>query len=326
MKEPRLAVIVATKNRSEPLEKYALASLNRSALQEFICVVWDASDDSATKKIVEAGQGAWVYCKAPRSGLAAQRNDATAFVLQNYPSVRFVLFIDDDSELAPDALGGALETFKNEQVWGVNIPHASVAAPASPLKNGRRIVTSYLHNRSGGEAPFGVEVEWLSGCGMGFRVEVFSELGLCFPEAFQRFGGYALGEDVAFSFFLKKKLGKKLFNACHGTLYHHVFGGARLNVANMAASKWYNFHLLFEAVYDDVKGARLLWLKFKFKLFMFAAALKLLVRSRSLNFVSLVRGIAEARKALREFYKTQSIKNLMLRKTAENMPTEEENK
>ena len=104
---------------------------------------------------------------------------------------------------------------------------------------------------------------------------------------------------------------KKMINSVQGTLCHHAAGSARLNVMNMAASKWHNFHLLFDAIYDDVAGARLLWLKIQFKLFMCAAALKLLIRARSFDIVSVLKGIKAARVALREFYETQDIKLLM---------------
>ena len=320
-----LAVIIATKNRSEAIERYALASLERSTFRDFACVVWDASDDERTRKVVE--DGAWTfplrYFKAPRSGLTSQRNDAVDHVLEHIPSARHVLFIDDDSELSEDALEGVLRTFGDEEVWGVNVPHAPILEgdgnegkeirKETRASSGSRIMTSYLHNRGTCPEPNGIDVDWLSGCGMAFRREVFGELGLRFPEVFQRFGGYALGEDLALSFYLHKKKGRKLKNAVSGTLRHYAAGGARLNVANMAASKWYNFHLLFDCLYDDVRGPRLLWLKVKFKLFMFAAALKLLFRARSLDLLSLFRGIGSARAALREFHAKRSVKTLIRR-------------
>ena len=101
-----LAVIVATKNRSEAIERYALASLERSAFRDFVCVVWDASDDERTRKVAE--DGSWTfplrYFKAPRFGLTSQRNDVVDHVLEHVPSVRHVLFIDDDCELSWDTV------------------------------------------------------------------------------------------------------------------------------------------------------------------------------------------------------------------------------
>ena len=322
-----LAVIIATKNRSDAIERYAFASLERSVFRDFVCVVWDASDDERTRAVAESAGWSFPlrYFKAPRAGLTSQRNDAAGYVLKHIPSVRYVLFIDDDSELSCEALEGVLRSFEDDLVWGVNVPQAPLLEKREGARKGvgrgrlsraalrSRVVTSYLHNKGACPEAHGIGAQWLSGCGMAFRREVFEELGLCFPEAFQRFGGYALGEDVALSFYLHKKKGKRLVNAVSGTLRHHASGGARLNVANMAASKWYNFHLLFECLYDDVRGPGLLWLKVKFKLFMLAAALKLLIRARSVDAASLFRGIGFARAALREFHAERRIETLFFR-------------
>ena len=319
-----LAVIIATKNRSEAIERYALASLERSAFRDFVCVVWDASDDERTRKVAE--DGSWTfplrYFKAPRSGLTSQRNDAVDHVLEHVPSVRHVLFIDDDCELSWDALREILITFEKTNASVVNLPMLPHAGQrrcglSSWIKRrwGRRRhgATEFLYNYGFDEEKPGGDADWASGGGMALDVDVFRTLRCFFPEDFQRFGGYALGEDFAFSFFLHKKMGMRIINSLGGHFFHYPAGGARLNVANMAASKWYNFHLLFECLYDDVRGPRLLWLKIKFKLFMFAAALKLLFRARSLDLLSLFRGIGSARAALREFHAERSIKTLFRR-------------
>lgn len=175
----------------------------------------------------------------------------------------------------------------------------------------RHGATAFLYNYGAENETPGGDIEWASGGGMMVDVSVFRDLHIIFPEAFQRFGGYALGEDFAFSFFVYKKLCKRICNSLYGHFVHHAAGSARLNVMNMAASKWYNFHLLFDVIYDDVAGIRFLRLKIQFKLFMWAAALKLLVRARSFDIMSVLRGIKAARIALREFHETQDIKMLM---------------
>ena len=167
----------------------------------------------------------------------------------------------------------------------------------------RHGATEFLYKYGFDEEKPGGDAGWASGGGMALDVDVFRTLRCFFPEDFQRFGGYALGEDFAFSFFLHKKMGMRIVNSLGGHFFHYPAGGARLNVANMAASKWYNFHLLFDCLYDDVRGPR----------FMLAAALKLLFRARSLDLLSLFRGIGSARAALREFHAKRSIKTLIRR-------------
>lgn len=321
MNPPHLAVIIATKNRSADIERHALASLERSLFRDFICVVWDASDDDKTERVIytQAWNFQLCYVKAPRVGSSSQRNDAVDHVLKAYPSVQYVLFMDDDCEISPDALEGILATFALPEASFVNLPmHPTNAGEgearwAAWLKRrlgwNRYGATDFLYNYKSSEGKPGEMADWAGGSCIAADAEVFHE-GYFFPEDFQRFGGYALGEDFAFTFYLNKKKGKRIINSLGGYFLHFPSRGGRLNVAGMAASKWYNFHLLFAALYDDVRGARLLWLKLKFKLFMVIAALKCLVRARSLNPLPALRGIGEARKALKEYRRSKDIEKL----------------
>jgi glycosyltransferase involved in cell wall biosynthesis len=307
-----LAVVIATKNRSEAIRKYALSSLERSSFRDFVCVVWDASDDTSTQ---EAAEGPWnfhiAYFKAPRAGSSSQRNDAVRHVLENYPSARAVVFMDDDSEFSEDALTGVVVSFRESGAMIVNIrmkplaPLSRRGRAAQRLKcllgMNRHGATPFLYNYGGNDEEAGIDVEWAGGGGMGVDVSVFRDFRIFFPEAFQRFGGYALGEDFAFSFFVFKKGYGRIVNSAQGYFLHYAAGGSRLDVKNMAASKWYNFHLLFDAVYDDTDGLELGCLKAQFKLFMCAAALKLLIRARSLDICALLSGIQAACRALKEY-------------------------
>ena len=324
MTPPHIAVIIATKDRSKDIELHAFASLERSAFRDFVCVVWDASDDDQTEKVVLGKEWNFQlhYVKAPRLGLPSQRNDAARYLLQTYPSVHYVLFMDDDCEISPDALDGILATFALPEVSFVNLPmHPTNSGEgearwAAWLKRrlgwNRYGATDFLYNYKSSEGEPGEIADWAGGSCIAADVGLFRE-GYCFPEDFQRFGGYALGEDFAFTFYLYKKKGKRIINSLGGHFLHFPARGGRLNVAGMAASKWYNFHLLFAALYDDVHGARLLWLKLKFKLFMVIAAMKCLVRARSLNPLPALRGIREAQKALKAYRKNKEIKDLFLK-------------
>jgi glycosyltransferase involved in cell wall biosynthesis len=326
---PTLAIVIATKNRSEAIRKYALSSLERSSFQNFVCVVWDASDDTSTQEVVKAP---WTfpiaYFKAPRVGSSSQRNDAVRHVLGNYPSARAIVFMDDDSELSEDALAGVVASFQKSDALIVSIqmkplaPFSWRGRAAQRLKRflgmNRHGVTSFLYNYGGDDEAAGDNAEWAGSNGMGVDVSVFKKFRIFFPEAFQRFGGYALGEDLAFSFFLFKKGHGRIVNSAQGHFLHYAVGGSRLDVKNMAASKWYNFHLLFDAVYDDVDGWKLWYLKAKFKLFMWAAALKLLIRARSLDVRAVLGGIEAARAALKEYRRSRDIRSLMYRPFDDN--------
>jgi glycosyltransferase involved in cell wall biosynthesis len=326
--EPLIAVVIPTKDRSEAMEKYALPSLERSSFRDFVCfvcVVWDASGDDLTRGVVENRPWGFQvrYFKAPRKGSASQRNDAVRHVLSAYPSARYAVFMDDDSELSEDALAGVLDSFKEKSKEKgasiVNIPMRPLApsslrsAASLGLKRllgmNRHGATPFLYNYGGEDESAGLEAEWAGGGGMGVDLALFRDMGIFFPEEFQRFGGYALGEDFAFSFYVSKKLGGRIVNSLYGHFLHYAVGGARLDVKNMAASKWYNFHLLFDAIYEDGGlGKPLL----RFKLFMAAAVLKLLIRARSFDLPSALRGVWEARVA-HQFYRRRRDASFLMR-------------
>lgn len=321
--EPLLAVLIPTRNRTFAVEQYALPGLSKTSLRNFVCVIWDASDDRETERVAaEKRPFPLLYRKAPRAGLASQRNDAVLFTLKHCPSIKYIVFIDDDAELSPDALNGVLRTFR--EIAGVSI----VNIPIHPFKKlsfkdrfsdsikrifgmQRHGVTSYLYNYGANDETPGEEADWASGAGFAVDAAVFKDDGIFFPEHFQRFGGYALGEDLAFTRFVGQKLRRRIVNSLEGHCLHYVAGSARLDVERMAASKWYNFHLLFDALYDEKKGFELFSLKLKFKLFMRLAALKLLFRARTWDFRPIFRGIGKAQRALEEYKKNENVENLM---------------
>lgn len=318
-----LAVIIATKNRVSALQHYALASLIHSAMKDFVCVIWDASDDLETEKLVRENDWPFelIYRKALRTGSSLQRNDAVDFLMEFYPLIRFMVFIDDDCALSNDALGGVLETFCTLSPIMINVPMKPLESYSLSRKINHNIKTllsmsrhasfPFLYNYGSENEPNGIAVEWASGGGMAVDVSLFRNFKIRFPEPFQRFGGYALGEDFAFSYYVSCKLKQKIVNSLRGYFLHYHAGSARLDLRRMAASKWYNFHLLFDAIYDDLYGVKYAWRRFQFKLFMWAAALKLLFRAKSVDIFSVFKGINDARLALIEYYETNDIKLLM---------------
>lgn len=317
-KDALLAVIIATKNRSDAIERYALPSLERSAFRDFVCVIWDASIDEKTRDIVNGR--AWNftadYNKAPRAGLTSQRNDAVRYTLNNYSDVRYILFIDDDSELFNDTLLGLIESFQKENISIVNLVSSSPNELNIKTKSNNLLrfrhhgATDFLYNYGAFNEENGIPVDWASGAGMAFKADIFRSEKYFFPESFQRFGGYALGEDFALTYFLCKKKHAVIINSVKGSFIHWVVPGGRPDIRGITASKWYNFHLLFDSIYDDVHGLRKFWLTVKFKMFMCASAVQALRRSRSFDVISAVRGINDARIALKEYYKTHNLDDL----------------
>lgn len=310
IKDPILAVIIITKNRAKAIESYALSGLQKSAFRDFICIVWDASDDDSTCAVVQ--NGSWQfpleYFKASRVGSSSQRNDAVNYVIKNKPSIRYVLFIDDDSELFRETIGGMMETIEDESVWGVNIPNMKIRRGRQAVWGCGR-VTPLLANLRIRFAPFGKAAQWCVGCSMAFRIEVFSVLNLRFPEALERFGGYALAEDVVFTAYLTKKMGKTIKNSKRGFLCHHKSDGGRLDLRRKTAARWFNYHVFFALMYDDVGWSERLALLFLFKIRALSRVLASFISShkKSGRFtLDPFRGAWEARAALRAFWSDRS--------------------
>ena len=80
---PQITVIIATKNRADALDKICFPPLLTQTFRNFEVIIWDASTDSAAESVCSGYLHCFEkigvpfrYYQAPRSGLAAQRNDA----------------------------------------------------------------------------------------------------------------------------------------------------------------------------------------------------------------------------------------------------------
>jgi hypothetical protein len=95
-----------------------------------------------------------------------------------------------------------------------------------------------------------------------------------------------------------------------GTAHHHRVEGARLDFSSWYAANWYNFHVLFNTVYDDVHGLKKLRLIVPFKLFRIGlitkGLLRALVHGRFSDAAAIWRGVSAARAALREERKKET--------------------
>lgn len=257
-----LTVIIATLNRSKAIAEISLPSLLNQDTVDFEVLIWDASTDDLTQKAVNDFREAFAerkinlrYFRAPRRGLASQRNDA---VKKAAGSVIF--FIDDDSEVSPTGVASIVEAFnKDSALMGAGLPVTNISATKAATGNvltkflsmarrrffekgytGRRIKKSTHNILLGKDAP-GM-AEWLSGCSMSYRSDVFSELS--FDERLERFGGYALGEDADFSHRVLLRYGAPLFIVPGGGLVHHTAPGGRLDRIRMNAAFFYNTKII----------------------------------------------------------------------------------
>ncbi len=268
---PRVSVIIATKNRSKELKTISLPSLSKQDFKDFEVIVWDASDDDSSKKVVEEFEKEHLdmdikYFKAPRIGSSSQRNDAVKVA-----KGEIVFFIDDDSEVSKDGLEAISNAFKeHEEIVGTALPigdeHYSKNSRncIDIFKSVRNLFSMiffldhqtkeskvYLSGHCGNQFKKPGYVVHLTGCDMAFKRNVFEDHKFC--EKLQKFGGYALYEDLQLTQKLYRE-GGKLFITNHGHVLHRAAKGERAEKSNFIAMTIYNNFVVWKtAVYPFKK-------------------------------------------------------------------------
>ena len=240
-----VSVIIATRNREDQLGSISLPSLARQqGASLFEVVVWDASDNGKSRKLAEAfaaeHPGIVVRCfKAPRVGLARQRNDAV-----KEANGDVVFFIDDDSEVSPDGIRALGEMFSaDDRVAGgclpldYNFPPGTKPAILKVTGSWGWLVRAYYRvfepakKASGYYPPIppgrSGSIGYLFGCDMAFRKEIFATHR--FEERLHRFSNYVFCDDLIFSRVLTQE-GRDLRVAKEGYVIHRAASGGRLEV------------------------------------------------------------------------------------------------
>lgn len=238
-----ITVAIATKDRANALKNISLPSLLEQDFKDFEIVIWDASNDDSSENIVKDLSASFAdrevavkYFKASRKGSASQRND-----LINEARGEIVFFIDDDSDVSHDGISALYDTFKgNKSLFGAGLQvfeqpvGQPVEGPDSDrLKEKIYSFIGYRRKRrvnpsgsaKGITAPPG-PAEWLSGCSMAFRREVFEQMN--FNEKLETFGPYAMCEDIEFSHRVFLHYKKPLMICKRGCLYHRPTLGGRI--------------------------------------------------------------------------------------------------
>ena len=309
-----ISVIVATKNRSEAIAACALPSLARQDETGFEVLIWDASDDESTKEIADSQKFLFetrgidlIYQKAGRSGLTSQRNDA---VLAARGDV--ILFLDDDCEPSSDAVRVVRKYF-DDFTWlkGMGLPLINKFHRNTSRKHGTRVFLKDIFYRiffgpSGNkrvirpstnymlpEMDVPGPAELLSGGSMAFRKDVFREIQ--FEERLQRFGGYAYGEDVDFSYRVFLRFGEPFIIASAGHVIHRGSPGGRIKSDSAKFSAmYYNTRIIRDNFKEYGKYGLISFLweqRIGRSIAMLAGGYRLM---------DMIRGYIEYRKALRE--------------------------
>jgi len=296
------SVIIATKDRALALKDSALPSIVNQSFKNFESIIWDASSNDETRKVVEEfvenfPNFALKYFKAPRRGLASQRNDAV-----KYAKGEIILFIDDDVWLEEKFLENLIKVYKEDKEKEIGGAEGLIFSPKTNndgllskfsriflniyslifllpreasrnkvLLSGRYTsypVTPYQKNENSDLITGKVDkdLQWLSGCCMSYRREIFDQYNLEFDERFERFGGYAYMEDGDFSYRVYKDLGLKLVRVRTARCVHYHTPGGRGDLRLNYASRVFNHFLFWEKNIDFSLASLLafLWSQFGF--------------------------------------------------------------
>ncbi len=204
LEQLRVSLIICTKDREVVLRQTLETVFQQTQLPNEIIIVDDgALDREQITDLVEQHKIPCHYLRKAVPGLAASRN-----VGVQHAQGDLVLFLDDDVLLDPGYLaairrifhadpqgrvGGATGTLQINYAAGVRVFlrvfGLDGTTPGAILPSGSGILVRQ------GEITRARPVQWLSGCNMAYRRQVFADFHFD-----QRLGSYGWGEDRDFSY------------------------------------------------------------------------------------------------------------------------------
>jgi glycosyltransferase involved in cell wall biosynthesis len=245
-----LSVVICTKDRPHLLAA-CLESLQRQTRPPQEIAIVDASatpSRDAADRLARNMPGCQVALIGSPPGLPHQRNVGTRAT-----TGAVVVYLDDDVVLEPGYLAAVARTFEADGsgriggVGGAQVPDPTpregllrrVACRVFLLDTyGRGVVKRSGRPEYAFSPRTRMEVECLSGCNMAYRREVLDALS--FDE---RLGGYALGEDLQFSYRVSRRW--TLVLTPDARLEHRHAGGGRPARDEHQAMAVFNRYLFF---------------------------------------------------------------------------------
>ena len=200
----RLSLIICTKDREAILRQTLATVFQQTHLPDEIIIVDDgALDQGQITGLIQQHQIPCHYVRKATPGLAASRNLGI-----QHAQGDLILFLDDDVLLEPGYIAAMLDLFDTDpagQIGGatgtLQIDYAAGVraflrffcldgtTPGMILPSGSGILVRQ------GEITRTMPVQWLSGCNMIYRRQVFADFHFD-----QRLGSYGWGEDRDFSY------------------------------------------------------------------------------------------------------------------------------
>jgi GT2 family glycosyltransferase len=217
------ALVICTRNRHADIKRCLDSLLHQRRMPSRLLIV-DSSDTEDTAELSHQyrNEGGLPFLEYVHTspGLTLQRNVALTTLRGE---VDVVHFIDDDVELETEYIEELMKAFEVDAslvgagglIKGGNRKKARIIARLAgrdSIHPGRVLSTGF--NIGAHETPFDVDVDWLPGCSMSFRLAMID--GLTFDE---RRVGYAIGEDADFG--LRASARGTLRHVHAARLFHH---------------------------------------------------------------------------------------------------------
>lgn len=233
----RVSVIVPTRNRRVAVDRYLFPGIVKQMIKPIEVIIVDQSPDQLTEEVCRRWKEELAQAGVELRYLDAADLTPSITVARDIGIIvshgEYLLFLDDDASLLDGYIEKVLEVFgSHPNALGVGgwviepgargplvLPSFVRASWVVFAKVFYQSVAS-VNSRRWREQPVAltrtISCEWLGGCGCTFRRKAFRE-GLQFDTSMK---GYALGEDMLFSYSIYRKHPGSLFLTPHARLIH----------------------------------------------------------------------------------------------------------
>jgi GT2 family glycosyltransferase len=251
--QPNLSVVILTCDRPDDLDRALDSVLAQDVLPAEIVLVDDGAIDPGPRRArLEAAGVRLVYHRKDRRGISRSRNIGAA-----QAGGDLIMYLDDDERMEPGYIAALLDVFAEDTAQSI-IGAAGRRAGGSGSPAGRldplwgmlerffllgssrhRILPSGFANAAWDSFTERADVEFLGGTAT-YRRRAFARHR--FDEDLERFGPYAFGEDLAFSYSLRA-LGRRVA-VPQAVVAHHRSPASRPPTRDMARLRLCNqYHI-----------------------------------------------------------------------------------
>ncbi|MFQ5766452.1 MAG: glycosyltransferase family 2 protein [Acidobacteriota bacterium] len=252
--EHELSLVVLTCNRPRDLELSVRSVLSQSILPGELILVDDGpTDPTSIQRAVETAGIHFVYHRKERRGISRSRN-----IGADLARGELVMYLDDDERMEPGYIAAILDLFHGESggtiiaAAGRRLGHiGSEPGRMDPLwhflerffllrSTDHRILRSGFSSPAWESFTTVTDVEFLSGTAT-YRRSLFWHHQ--FDEDLERFGSYAFGEDLAFSFKIRAE-GRRVVTP-RASVRHHRSSTSKPHTAEMARLRLHNQYYIY---------------------------------------------------------------------------------